>query len=202
MQGSVEGTLEKRIDGWRIEGVYLPPPERPCSEAGRPRSLAEEAHRQYRLATPGAKPEEVNSVNSAGKVERVAGVKARRMIERSNLSKEQQKLRLQEPGREGRGEVAAERRRRLKLEVEEQKAREEAGSKKPLEARARLIEPRVEPEVERHGRFARTVTGYVNGKKDRITLDLPTLPVLDERCTVKDKLPARKLILEKQEPLE
>lgn len=202
VEGSFEATLEKKVEGWRILGVYLPPPV-VCSENGKIRSVDEEAQMKYRRTTPGFAYVMQEKKNSAGITERVAEVKARELLLRAAWRKEQQDLRL-ESGRAGKVEAEAEGLRRLEWEKKDREARLKAdpGSTGRLEAVAREIEPRNEPDPERYGRFARIVVGTISAKKDKITLDLPTLPVLDGRCVVTSERPAEKLTLERQEPPE
>lgn len=68
-------------------------------------------------------------------------------------------------------------------------------------AEPRKVNPKdpVEAQALKLGQFARVVTAALKGDKKEITLDLPSLPILDQKCTVKGTADPHQLKLVKQD---
>jgi hypothetical protein len=185
------GRLIKKPDGMRIRGIYRPPPAA-CSEAGRFRSEVERSQSESRLK----RPQSQVGYTSEGK-ERIAAVRGISDLEYRSKIQREERDRRKEKGREGKLSAAAEGRYRTEHQAKERSARKEAGSEGVREAEA---EPSHTGGPHGRGKFMQKVEGTISIRKDEISLNLPALPVLDSKCAVTDKLPAKTLTLKRHEP--
>jgi hypothetical protein len=203
--GPFVGTLTAQLLS-SIRGIYTPPPAA-CSEAGRPRSKQDEFEKNARRTTPNymtrfAVALETGKFRSKEELEQQKGridlekaygrtpgggqarsveASAKGSRKRSNEENDAQAHRLSAvPSREG------------ALEADGEKRQQTGGLKAGNKSEQRA-------ETHGQGKFMRSVKGVVSiSSPYSITLELPALPVLSEKCLVKGEVAGRALRLRKQ----
>lgn len=195
---------------YRIKGTYTPPPPW-CSQAGRSRSQQEKDlqsdRRRFELPPFPKKNPEPDPRASKGKGQPARDntayeVKATVVTRlRTSHEKEQRDARVRarrSPSKYSASlEEAPTARFRSRQEQRDQKVRLENGNLGQYEVKSGNIRVDGKSEPHSRGRFMRAVAGTITLGEDTITLDLPPLPVLDHKCTVRDRTEG-KLVLKRQ----
>jgi hypothetical protein len=159
-----------------IKGTFVVLPYE-CSEAGSPLS-EEQLHDLWQRPKAKVEVEEVK-VGPRNKKEKIMVVRGELGRFRSRLEKDEK--------------------RQLRDVLKTAGFLDAAGKFQPIIAEAAKTRAPRPAEPHTRGKFMRRVSGAVSAIDPRtITLDLPSLPVLDHRCAVIDQLPKRTLKLVKQ----
>jgi hypothetical protein len=175
----VKGVLKGKVrDGWRISGVYTPPPGDHCSYAGLRRAGPDWAKRTWlTMERKKLRDYEVKKLQELIQLEQLysaqPGLKAMPLRKKAELDAIR-KLEAVPRGGLLPEDLKAERDARLDVQPIPD------SDEPPTVAWARKV-PMRSPD-ERLGKFQRKIEGTINAKKDTITIKLPPLPVLNYRC--------------------
>jgi hypothetical protein len=185
VKGVLKGTVKQRAEGWRISGVYTPPPGDRCSyyAGGLPRAASE---------LPWAKGAWLTSESR--------NLRDFEMSEMRKLSLRDLARKKLEAVPRG-GLRTQEQKEELEIRLQSRWIR---GLEPTTVASARKVPARA-PDEQPLGKFQRRIGGTINAKKDTITITLPPLPVLNYRCEVVEISSEKELILVRQgsiQPIE
>lgn len=199
--------------GGNITGYYTPPPES-CSEAGRrlsddeakrflDRQDARDRRRRY--------DERSESGRKAAAAQSEPVIAEAEVLRRVRSPDEWEKRSHRPRNTDDKVHPATATlagRSRSNDEIAQQKARQSASPqprdrKIEVEAREPLPTPKVEgsrdPDTNARGRFVRALTGKISPDRNTITLQLPSLPILDHKCAVTKQTEPGELVLVRQD---